>query len=512
MSQNSTTDTDAKARTNEPDTASDTNQKNQDTPPTPPRYNPHTKRGIPKRTIFFGACAVVAILAFCAANADSIGAVFSNIGDILSPLVIGGVIAYLCNPIMRFFEYVVFGKMKKGGLHHALSLMCTVIVFFGIIAGIIALIIPQLIDSIQHLISHSDEYLLSLLGSVNDLIQKITANLPVDIDISTPEKLMELLAGTFGSLEDLLKKALSALSGLVMDSGAVGSVWNIVTGLFSTLTDLLLGLFIAFYILSSKEKRSAQVRKFRAAYFTDGMNKKFHSLVRLVNQTFGAYIKGLILDSICVGLITFLALTIFGITDKYNILIAAICAITNVIPVFGPFIGAVPSGLIVLITNPDKLIPFIIIILVIQQIEGNIILPRIQGTSTNISSLSVLVAITVMGSLFGVVGMIIGVPVFAILIELGKRVIDERLRRRGRVTDTVHYYPKDAVGNAEEEVYYEHSHLRYMYEHSKLKVRVDRFRAKRAAKRAAKGKPEKSKKEKKQKNKKSGNTDHKNDR
>ena len=146
----------------------------------------------------------------------------------------------------------------------------------------------------------------------------------------------------------------------------------------------------------------------------------------------------------------------------------------SIIPVFGPFIGAIPSGFIVLISNPDKLLVFIILILVIQQIDGNIIVPRIQGNNMGISSLAVLVAITVMGSLFGVIGMIIGVPIFAVVIELCKQAIEHRLIKRGAPTDTTYYYPADAVGNAEEEVYYEHAHLRYKYEHSKLKVYVDK--------------------------------------
>ena len=191
------------------------------------------------------------------------------------------------------------------------------------------------------------------------------------------------------------------------------------------------------------------------------------------------------------GIVTFILLSIFRVSD-YNLLIAAICGVTNIIPVFGPFIGAIPSALIVLISNPSKLIVFILLILVIQQIDGNIIVPRIQGNNTGISSLAVLIAITVMGSLFGVMGMIIGVPIFAVIIELCKRALDERLKKRGRPTDTVAYYPSDAVGNAEEEVYYEHSHLRYLYDHSKLKAiiklqkaRHERRKRKRQAKKAA---------------------------
>ncbi len=438
------------------------------------------KKRIPKRFFFFASCIVIAIVVFCCANADSIAAVFSNLMSVLSPLIIGGVIAYLCNPIMRFFEYFVFGKMKKGGLHHALSLLCTVIVFFGIIVGIIALIVPELVNSLTKLVDEFDFYLDSVLTMVQGIIDKFPQ---LDIDVSDKAALISFIEDTFGSMEEFISNLLTTLQKYVFKEGSLDTIMTILSGVISTFTNILLGFFIAFYILASKEKRSAQIRKFRAACLTEKQNKKFKSLVRLVNQTFGGYVKGLILDSIAIGIVMFIILSVFRISE-YNLLIATICAITNIIPVFGPFIGAIPSGLLVLITNPSKFIPFLIIVLVVQQIEGNIIMPRIQGNSTNISSLSVLIAITVMGNLFGVVGMIVGVPIFAVIIELFKRWIEGRLEKRGLPTDTVYYYPDDAVGNAEEEVHYEHSHLRYKYEHSKLKARIDRIRASRTAKKA----------------------------
>ncbi len=448
-------------------------------------------RKIPKLMLFFGACAVVAILIYAVANNQNLSAVFTSIGDILAPVTIGGVIAYLCNPIMRFYEYIVFGKMKKGGLHHGLSLLMTVLTVFGLFAGLLALILPELINSIRHLIDNSGTYLESLLTYANSIIQTITAKLPIEIDISTPEKLVAELEKYIGSTSDILNKIL----GFVGDLNAVDGIWNFILTLFTAFKNLFLGLFIAFYILSSKEKRSAQVRKARAALLNEKQDKKLTEVVKLVDKTFGGFIKGLLLDAVAVGVITYIMLSIFEVSE-YNLLIAAICAVTNIIPVFGPFIGAIPSALIVLITNPSKLLVFIILILVIQQIDGNILVPRIQGSNTGISSLAVLIAITVMGSLFGIMGMIIGVPLFAVIIELIKRALEERLRKRGLATDTVDYYPSDAVGNAEEEVYYEHSHLRYLYDHSKLKVyidrivaRIERIKQKRAERRARRATP-----------------------
>ena len=246
--------------------------------------------------------------------------------------------------------------------------------------------------------------------------------------------------------------------------------------LFNTFKNLLLGLFIAFYILSSKEKRKAQFSKFRAAFFNDQQNDKITNVIKLVDTTFGGYIKGLLLDALAVGVVTFLLLSLCKVSE-YNLLIAAICAVTNIIPVFGPFIGAIPSGLIVLISNPEKFLLFVMLILVIQQIDGNILCPIIQGNNTGVSSLAVIISITVMGGFFGIVGMIIGVPVFAVIIELIKQTIEQRLLKQGKATDTIDYYPVNAVGNAEEDVYYEHAHWKYKYDHSRLKPHVDKLLA-----------------------------------
>ena len=442
------------------------------------------KQPIPKRVFFFGTCAVVALLLYALVNIDAFAYIYNKVGQILSPIIIGCIIAYLCNPIMRFYEYIVFGKMKKGGLRRTLSLLMTVITALGLVAGVIALILPELIKSLQQLFINLPIYIEGLKGFAENVIGWLNDKLPDNVTVPSFDELIAKL--NLNDVQSVLDKAGAFLSKI----NAVDSIWNFIVNLFNALKNLLLGMFIAFYILASKEKRSAQIRKARAALLNEKQDKKFEEIVKLVDKTFGSYVKGVLLDALAVGVVTFILLSIFRVSE-YNLLIAAICAVTNIIPVFGPFIGAIPSALIVLISNPSKLIVFIILVLVIQQIDGNIIVPRIQGNNTGISSLAVLIAITVMGNLFGLMGMIIGVPIFAVIIELCKRALDERLKKRGRPTDTVEYYPSDSIGNAEEEVYYEHSHLRYLYDHSKLKAiiniqraRRERRRRKKAAKKA----------------------------
>lgn len=434
----------------------------------------HKSKGhLKKRWLFFGTLGVIFVVAYCVVNVDSFTDVFTRIGEVISPIIIGCVIAYLLNPILKFYEYVVFRKLKrKGNLRLGISLLCTFLTALAVLAVIIAMILPELVDSISQLVTNYEQYLNGLLGFIQSFINKFE----LDVDISDMQKLTAFIQNMFGEAENLATEILDKLQSFVFDSNLISDVWGFVSKLFSTFMNIILGIFIAIYILSSKEKRYAQINKFRAAYLNEKQDGKITEVVALVDKTFGGFFKGVLLDAVAVGVVTFLLLSIFRVS-QYNLLIAAICAITNIIPVFGPFIGAIPSGLIVLITNPEKFLVFIILVVVIQQIDGNILCPMIQGNNTGVSSLAVLVAITVMGGLFGLPGMIIGVPVFAVIIELCKRSIEDRLRGQNKQTDTTHYYRAGAIGNAEEEVYYEHAHWKYKYDHSRLKPHVEKLLA-----------------------------------
>jgi predicted PurR-regulated permease PerM len=429
-----------------------------------------------KRWLFFGIVALVFVAAYCIVNRDRLTSFFSSaegIGNILSPLFIGCIIAYLVNPILKFYEYFVFRKLKrKGNLRLFISIFCAFLTAFAILAVLVAMVIPELYKSIKELVTNYQTYLNGLLGYIQTAIDKLELN----VDISDMEKLYAFITEVFGDAEDFMSEVLNKLQNFVFDSNLIGNVWGFLGSLFSSVVNAVLGLFIAFYILSSKEKRVAQLAKFRAAHFSDKQDAKFTEVVTLVDKTFGGYFKGVLVDALIVGVTMFLALSVCRVSN-YNLLIATICAITNVIPVFGPLIGAIPSGIIILMTNPEKLIWFIIIVLIIQQLDGNILVPLIQGNNTGISSLAVLVAITVMGGLFDIPGMIFGVPIFAVVIELCKRGIEEKLRDKNKETDTTHYYRKGAVGNAEEEVYYEHAHWKYKYDHSRIKPHVDKVLA-----------------------------------
>ena len=429
-----------------------------------------------KRTVFYISATVLALLLFAVAVHEQLITVLKYILSILSPLIIGLVIAYLCDPIMEFFEYRIFRRLHNGSLKRGVSLFLTVITAFGILAIVAVMMIPQLITSITELFDHSEDYLNSLLSWLHAHLERLTANLPVSVvDISDVNKLMELIEEVFGSMENALSQLLTKLQELAADGNLWEKVWAMLLGLFNSVKNLVIGLFIAFYLLASKEKRVAQFRKFRKAMLSKKTDTKVEDFIALTDRTFGGFIFGKILDSLVIGVLTFVLLCIFEVSP-YNMLIATFVGLTNVIPVFGPFIGAIPTFFVVLISNPGKAILFLVIILIVQQLDGNVIGPKILGDNTGISSLCVIIAIAICSAMWGVVGMIIGVPIFAVVIEMVKRMLEKKLTAKGEPTDTMAYYPSDAVGNAEKDLYYEHSTLRYNYEHSRLKPFVDKVR------------------------------------
>lgn len=439
-----------------------------------------------KRFLVFGSLTVLAILLYIVVNMPAVNTFLRNVMHHTAPVIYGAIIAYLCDPILKFYEFRVLRKMKKNGVRRGLSLFLAVLTVFVVLALIILMIVPQLIESIKELVSNYRTYLDKLLLFLNGIVSKITANMPIDVDISSTDRLVELLTQMYGSVDTFLTEVI--LPELNTDV-IVGTGWDMLMSLVKAFKDIILGLFIAFYILGSKEKRAAQVGKLRRALFTDEQNRRLGHFVSLVDKSFGGFIRGQLIDAVIVGIVMFLLLTVFRVSP-YNLLIATFCGVTNIIPVFGPFIGAIPSFLIVLISNPSKAILFLVLVLVVQQIDGNIICPRILGDNTGVSSLAVIIAITICGSLWGAVGLLIGVPLFAVAIELVKQALERRLTAKGEPTDTLAYYPADALGNAERDLYYEHSGLRYKYEHSRLKPKVDQLVASVRGKLGKRRKPE----------------------
>lgn len=389
--------------------------------------------------------AVVFFLIVALSNLSAINSFLARVLDILSPVLLGLCIAYLINPLFRVFERRAFYRVRPASLRRTLALLLTYAVVVALIAGLLLLIIPQLIGSIKAFAGSFNSRMDSLVEQLNTLIDWLNARLPghdnspaiTPLDRATVLKKVNEL---WNSLTELIKKSI--------DSGSISRIFAIIGQTASVVTDIILAIFISLYILATKELRYAQIKKLRVAWIPPRVNATLTRILSIADRSFGGFLRGKILDSFIVGVLVYLFCLIARIPNP--ILIAVIVGITDIIPVIGPFIGVIPSAVIILLTDPIKVIFFLIAILVIQQIDGNIIAPKILGDNTGVSSLCVMIAIILMGSLWGLVGMIVGVPLFATVLELLKISIGKRLAAKGLPDETESYYAPDAyVGTPE---------------------------------------------------------------
>jgi len=218
--------------------------------------------------------------------------------------------------------------------------------------------------------------------------------------------------------------------------------------LFSGLKNAFLGLFISIYILISKERLKAQSRKLSAALLKTDKRKRFRKYLRIAHRTFGNFFVGKSIESLSVLFICLIIFSLFGI--PYAPLVSVIVGAANFIPVFGPFLGAIPSFAIIFIADPKKALIFVILVLIIQILDGNVIGPKMLGETTGISSISVIVSI-VIGGYFGVIGMIVAVPIFATVTAIVKDLADTRLKKAELPTDIAKYYASDSLVDPHEQ-------------------------------------------------------------
>ena len=372
------------------------------------------------------------------ANLDAILKPIKALGDILTPIMIGLVIAYLCNPILRFCEIKIFYKLKRT-VNRALSMIFTYIFALLLISGMVLLIVPQAVESINDFRINGMFYLNRLIASLNAFI----ASLPFELPGGNENVL---------SLEKILTFAMEFVGDVGSD--IVGSIGNFAGSALTLLKNILVGIFVSIYVLLSKDRLKAGCRRVIHAFFKETSEKKIFYYSAQAHRKFGGFIVGKLVDSLMVGITAAILFTIFKI--PYPILIAVIIGVTDFIPFFGPFIGAIPSAVIIFIADPTKAILFVVLILVIQQIDGNLLAPLILGDHTGLTSLGVLIAITLTGGLFGIVGMVIGVPLFALVIIILDDIIKQRLREKGAPTDLYSYYAADAFIRPSDETETQH--------------------------------------------------------
>lgn len=340
----------------------------------------------------------------------------------LQPFIIGGSLSYLLNFILRFYEDKIlshdfFKKLKKS-CKRGLGLLLTYITASIITYLFIQFVLPQLLESIIGLVNNIPEYLNKLTRTTNNIFDNLNLQ---------PEYI-NLITDKFGEAVTYI---------ITMISNLIPVIGNFVVGATASILNIIIGIVVSIYILIDKEKFMALGKKITYALCSEEKAKFVLRLVNQSNMTFSKFIGGKILDSFIIGVLTFFILTIFKM--PYVLLISVIVGVTNIIPFFGPFIGGIPAAIIILFVSPTQALWFIIIIIVIQQIDGNIIGPKILGDSIGISAFWILFSLLVAAKFMGFVGMIIGVPLFAIFYSIIKEIIEEKLAKKGLPIETEKY-------------------------------------------------------------------------
>ena len=395
-------------------------------------------------TLISMALAVLILLIFVIINSKAINSWIGSALRLFSPILIGVIIAYLLLPVFRFFERRVFRNIHPLGLRRTLALICAYLFLLLIFVLLFMLIVPQILTGINKLLNNYPEYLQTSVTHYNDFIEWVNGTLQKwNLSQTFLQKITaEEVNNNLSSLINDVGKLVALLQRLIPSAATPGKVISAVGSAVVGITKAIFAFFISLYLLASKERLYAQTMKLRRAIFDDRVNARITRVCTVADRSFGSFLEGKLFDSLIIGILTYVALLIFRI--PYPVLIAAIIGITNIVPIIGPIFGAVPSALIVAFEQPAKVVPVLLIILVIQQIDGNIIGPKILGRSNGISSLCVLVAVMIMGKIWGLVGMLIGVPLFATALDLLDTLFKDRLRAKGLPTTTENYYPPDS--------------------------------------------------------------------
>lgn len=356
---------------------------------------------------------------------------------IISPIIFGFLFAYLMNPVMtraarllrklgekrKWKEKTVERVSRVGGLVTSLLvLLLSLYAFF-------AMIIPSLVSSLQDLLQ--PDRLEGYYQTVSDWADSTFSDTPVE----------EWFESSFDSFLHFLTDQLKSINIGALFSGLTSSVFSVVMFVFNA----LVGIVAAVYLLIYKKELLSHSKKVTVAVFNPAHADRLFEIGRRMNRIFSGFVIGKIIDAILVGVITYIGMLVMGL--PYAPLIATIVGVTNIIPFFGPFIGAVPSAILLLIENPMNAIYFVIFILVVQMIDGNIIENRILGEKLGISDFWVLTAILVFGGIFGFGGMLLGVPVFAVIYSLIADAVNKRLRSKHLPTQSDLYYTMRCVND-----------------------------------------------------------------
>lgn len=383
----------------------------------------------------FATIALSVLFFFLLYRLSAIREVISKILEILKPFIYGGVIAYLlrplCNWLEMIFQKILPKKLKK--CSDAFAIVLSMLVFVFVIYALIIMVAPQLASNVVRLWN-------AIPGRIDDFIAWFSTTFEEN------ETLMHFIS-RFASDSDTIYAAVqdwAADNVLPYISNLVGGVGSILTGVGKGvlsvalfLKDFLIGMIVAIYLLFGRKRLARQCTMILQSIFSDKWSTRIIKEVRFVDKMFGGFIDGKIFDSAIIGVLCYIGCLIFRFPNA--LLVSVIVGVTNVIPFFGPFIGAIPSTFLILLDSPIKALWFVVFVFALQQLDGNVIGPKILGERTGLSSFWVLFAIVLGGGLFGLVGMVVCVPFFAVLYDLITRLVYRGLRKNGHME----YFAKD---------------------------------------------------------------------
>ena len=398
---------------------------------------PHIKPYLYGMLAGFGAISLSILFFFLIYRFQGFGDAISKLTGILMPFIYGAVIAYLlkpvCNCVENFLRRLLPEKMGTA----ANMLAVTISLLFGILVvyALIMMIVPQLITSVTTLYY-------TARNNLNDFVDWASHQ---EI-IASNQKLLDFIETSYDNLQDMLDnvvrtKLVPSMQSLL--SGAALGVMSFV----AFLKNIVIGVIVSVYLLASRKKFGQQCKMILYSLIKPRWADIILEEILYADKMFGGFINGKILDSAIIGVLCYIACLIFKFPSA--LLVSVIIGVTNVIPFFGPFIGAIPATLLILIQNPIKALWFVLFVLVLQQVDGNIIGPKILGNTTGLSSFWVLFAILLFGGLWGFVGMIIGVPLFAVIYDVLKKFVFHGLRRNEEMELVTTYH--DNFGDPDDE-------------------------------------------------------------
>ena len=398
---------------------------------------PHIKPYLYGMLAGFGAISLSILFFFLIYRFQGFGDAISKLTGILMPFIYGAVIAYLLKPVCNCVEDFLRRLLPEKMGAAANMLAVTISLLFGILVvyALIMMIVPQLITSVTTLYY-------TARNNLNDFVDWASHQ---EI-IASNQKLLDFIETSYDNLQDMLDnivrtKLVPSMQSLL--SGAALGVMSFV----AFLKNIVIGVIVSVYLLASRKKFGQQCKMILYSLIKPRWADIILEEILYADKMFGGFINGKILDSAIIGVLCYIACLIFKFPSA--LLVSVIIGVTNVIPFFGPFIGAIPATLLILIQNPIKALWFVLFVLVLQQVDGNIIGPKILGNTTGLSSFWVLFAILLFGGLWGFVGMIIGVPLFAVIYDVLKKFVLHGLRRNEEMELVMTYH--DNFGDPDDE-------------------------------------------------------------